>query len=69
MKYVSVDEIIEALKDYPPMLTIDEASELMRCSTQVTRRLVRDGEIKVAKAGRRYLITKQSMVEYMAQED
>lgn len=69
MKYLSVDEISEALKGYPPMLTIEEASELMRCSMQVTRRLVRDSRIKVAKAGRRYLIAKKSLIEYMIQED
>lgn len=65
MKFVSREELEECLSDYPPLMTVEEMSEVMRCSIQVTRKLCREGKIKVVKAGRRYLTTKQSAIEYM----
>jgi len=68
MKFVSREELEECLSDYPPMMTVEEVSEVMRCSTQVTRKLIREDRIKVVKAGRRYLFTKQGIIEYMTSD-
>lgn len=40
-----------------------------RKSADRLKDVLRDDRIKVAKAGRRYLIAKQSLIEYMTQED
>lgn len=68
MKFIARKELEESLKDYPILMTVEEVSEAMRCSTQVTRRLIREGRIEVVKAERRYLATKQSIIKYMTSD-
>jgi excisionase family DNA binding protein len=68
MKFISYEELEECLSDYPPLMTVEEVSEVMRCSTQATRNLIREDRIKVVKAGRRYLFTKPSIIEYMTSD-
>ena len=68
MKFIPREELEECIRDYPLLMTVEEVSEVMRCSTQVTRRLIREDRIKVVKAGRRYLLTKPSIIEYMTSD-
>lgn len=68
MKFISQEELEGCLSDYPPLMTVEEVSEVMRCCTQVIRRLIREDRIKVVKAGRRYLLAKPSIIEYMTSD-
>ena len=52
-------------ENYPDVLNIDEACELLRISRKTAYRLIRKGELPARRLGRLHRISKQGLIEYM----
>ena len=50
------------------LLTVPEASELLRVSERQLWRLISNGRLRVARIGRRVLITPESIVDLLKDE-
>lgn len=47
--------------------TIDEAADVLRCSTRTVHRLIADGTLRTTRVRRRRLVLASSLVEYLEQ--
>jgi len=56
-----------SMPDWLPrrLLSVREASELLRVSERQLRRLIADGRLRVARVGRRVLITPESIIDLL----
>ncbi|MDE7071600.1 MAG: helix-turn-helix domain-containing protein [Clostridia bacterium] len=59
---------MELFKDYPDIVSVEQVSEMLRIGQVLAYRLVRSGEIKSRKVGRRYIITKQNIIDFVTKE-
>lgn len=59
---------MELFKDYPDVVTVEQVSEMLHIGQVLAYRLVRSGEIKSRKVGRRYIITKQNVIDFVNKE-
>ncbi len=59
---------MELFKDYPDIVSVEQVSEMLRIGQVLAYRLVRSGEIKSRKVGRRYIITKQNIIDFVSKE-
>lgn len=59
---------MELFKDYPDIVSVEQVSEMLRIGQVLAYRLVRSGEIKSRKVGRRYIITKQHIIDFVTKE-
>ncbi len=59
---------MELFKDYPDVVSVEQVSEMLRIGQVLAYRLVRSGEIKSRKVGRRYIITKQNIIDFVSKE-
>lgn len=59
---------MELFKDYPDVVTIEQVSEMLHIGQVLAYRLVRSGEIRSRKVGRRYIITKQNVIDFVNKE-
>lgn len=59
----------EILKDYPDVLTVCNVQHILHLGRNTVYRLLADGKIKAFKAGRRYIIPKISLIEYILQSE
>lgn len=64
------DPIDESLQDVPPLLTADEAANLLRSSRRQLNRWIAAGHLKAIKCGpqrgNKLLIPKTSIAEFLA---
>lgn len=45
--------------------TVEEAAELLNCSKRTILRMIHDGKLKAKKPGRGYIITYQTLEDYL----
>ncbi|MFQ9149651.1 MAG: helix-turn-helix domain-containing protein [Eubacteriales bacterium] len=58
-------EYTKALKNYPMALNVKEVSEILRISTKLVYRLIKNGTILSVKIGRENRIPKTDLITYM----
>jgi len=58
-------QTIKRISDYPDILTVEEASELLGVSTKTVYKLIRNGEIKKRSVGREFKIPKVNVTDYL----
>lgn len=54
----------EILKGYPDILDFKQMCEILHVSRQNGYKLLQDGEIKHRKVGRKYIISKLSVIDF-----
>ena len=59
---------MELFKDYPDIVSVEQVSEMLKIGQVLAYRLVRSGEIKSRKVGRRYIITKKNIIDFVTKE-
>lgn len=53
------------IKNYPDVLSVDELQHILRIGRSATYNLLRENKIKTLKIGNRYIIPKQSVIDYL----
>ena len=56
---------LELFKNYPDVVSVEQLSEMLHIGQVLAYRLVRNGEIKSRKVGRKYIITKQNVIDFI----
>lgn len=56
---------IKRICDYPDVLTVDEASELLGVCTKTVYKLLKKGDIKKQTVGRLIRIPKENIITYL----
>jgi len=56
---------IKRISDYPDILTVQEASELLGVSTKTVYKLLREGQIEKKAVGRAFRIPKVNVTNYL----
>lgn len=56
---------MELFKNYPDVVSVEQLSEMLHIGQVLAYRLVRNGEIKSHKVGRKYIITKQHVIDFI----
>lgn len=52
-------------EDYPDVISPEKAAEALPVCAAVVRQLCREGKIKAAKCGSKWLIPKRSLIEFI----
>ena len=65
--YSSANERSDAnmLSNYPDVLTVDQLMDILHIGRNAAYGLLKSGEIKTLRIGRRYIIPKKSIVAYI----
>ena len=58
-------EVEKQLKDYPMALTVKEAAEILRVSTKLIYRMIREKKLPATKVGRDRRIAKCHLIHYL----
>ena len=56
---------MELFKNYPDVVSVEQLSEMLHIGQVLAYRLVRNGEVKSRKVGRKYIITKQNVIDFI----
>ena len=56
---------MELFKNYPDVVSVEQLSEMLNIGQVLAYRLVRNGDIKSRKVGRKYIITKQNVIDFI----
>ena len=56
---------IKRISDYPDILTVPEASEMLGVSTKTVYKLLREGQIAKKAVGRAFKIPKINVLDYL----
>lgn len=59
-------EVIIMLENYPEVLTVDEAAEILRTSKKSIYKILQSDTIKGAMIGGRYIIPKKNVIDYLS---
>ena len=57
------------LKNYPPVLSVDEVADILGVTGKTIRRLIKVGEIGSIKVGRLIRVPKDRLIEYLERQD
>lgn len=60
---------IEALEDYPYMMTVEDAAVFLRQTRQAITHYLREGKLGGVKSGREWRIPKRLLIEFLYQND
>ena len=55
----------EIFKNYPDVLTIEDLQEMLHIGRNTAYGILKDGTIKTIKLGKRYIIPKISVIEFL----
>ena len=55
----------KCINDYPDVLTVEEASEIIGICTKTLYKLIKNGEIKKVSVGRLFKIPKMNILSYL----
>ena len=58
-------KLLELFKNYPDVVSVEQLSEMLHIGQVLAYRLVRNGDIKSRKVGRKYIITKQNVIDFI----
>ena len=59
----------ELFKDYPDVITVDDIMKMLGIGRNVAYSILKSGVIKTIKIGKRYIIPKQSVINFLATAD
>ena len=59
----------EYLHNYPPVLSVDDAAEILRVTTKTVRNLIKAGVITSINVGRLIRIPKDQFIDYLEKTD
>lgn len=62
-------EVEKQLKDYPAALTVKETAEILRVSTKLVYRMIKDKTLPATKVGREKRIAKSHLIDYLRAKD
>lgn len=62
-------EFEKQLKDYPAALTVKEAAEILRVSTKLVYRMIKEKTLPATKVGREKRIAKSHLIDYLRAKD
>lgn len=55
----------EIFADYPDVVTVEQLMEMLRIGQVMAYRLLKDGVIKAKRIGRKYIIAKKRVIEFL----
>ena len=55
----------ELLKDYPPVLSVEQVAEILGVGKQLVRKSIASNELGAIKLGRLYKIPKTALIEFL----
>lgn len=53
--------------DYPDVVSVEQVTEMLHIGQVLAYKLLKDGSIKARKVGRRYIIAKRSVIEFLSE--
>ncbi len=56
----------KTLSEYPDVISPEEIKEILRISTSGVYHLLQEGTIKSIRVGKRYIIPKQSIIDFLS---
>lgn len=60
------DRLMEGVFDsYPDVVSVEEIQQMLRIGKNAVYTLLKDGEIKSIKVGKRYIVPKKYVVEFL----
>lgn len=62
-------EVEKQLKDYPAALTVKEAAEILRVSTKLIYRMIKEKTLPATKIGRENRVAKSHLINYLRARD
>ena len=61
-----MDKSKEIFSEYSDIVTVDEVMKMLRLGKNTVNKLLKDDEIMNVKVGARYIIPKQSVIEFVS---
>lgn len=61
-----MDKLKEIFSEYSDIVTVDEVMKMLRLGKNTVYKLLKDDEIMNVKVGARYIIPKQSVIEFVS---
>ena len=61
-----MDKSKEIFSEYSDIVTVDEVMKMLRLGKNTVYKLLKDDEIMYVKVGARYIIPKQSVIEFVS---
>ena len=55
----------DMFKDYPDVITVDDLQNMLHIGRNTAYGMLKDGAIKTIKIGKKYIIPKQSVIEFI----
>ena len=62
----ALDKSSEIFSEYSDIVTVDEVMKMLRLGKNTVYKLLKDDEIMNVKVGTRYVIPKQSVIEFVS---
>lgn len=62
----ALDKSKEIFSEYSDIVTVDEVMKMLRLGKNTVYKLLKDDEIMNVKVGARYVISKQSVIEFVS---
>lgn len=63
------DRLMEGVFDsYPDVVSVEEIQQMLRIGKNAVYTLLKDGEIKSIKVGKRYIVPKKYVVEFLLEK-
>lgn len=63
------DRLMEGVFDsYPDVVSVEEIQQMLRIGKNAVYTLLKDGEIKSIKVGKRYIVPKKYVIEFLVQK-
>lgn len=53
--------------DYPDVVSVEQVTEMLHIGQVLAYKLLKDGAIKARKVGRRYIIAKKNVIEFLSE--
>lgn len=53
--------------DYPDVVSVEQVTEMLHIGQVLAYKLLKDGTIKARKVGRRYIIAKKNVIEFLSE--
>ena len=65
--YMSLEIISnDMFREYPEVVTIEDVMEMLGIGRTLAYDIIRNGRLKTVKIGKRYIIPKQSVINFLA---
>ena len=58
---------MELFKNYPDVVSVEQVTEMLHIGQVLAYKLLKDGTIKARKVGRRYIIAKKNVIEFLSE--